>query len=696
MSQGSARSRLGWFALPLAAPPIAVGLGVAGGAWAAWNEIAAQLYLEQGFSRSAFLVLGEAARNGAAWGLELGLAAAAVLAGAAAALAGLGIRPGAESAIRTLRSRAAVPWLAAGIGFATMAGLLLVLRERGWLGAGQVVHALGVALTSTAALVVLARYAREPATDSDPRRAATVVASLRALAVLVVAGFWINRELLAEPENRETWFHQAALVAVAGTVFAWSRARVRAGLSGARTSPWTGPLAVFASAGAALGAAAWMAGALEPSLAAPTLSAGRPYNVVLIGIDTLRADATSLLGPSLRGRDTTPNLRKLAERGVLFSDAVSQAPWTMPSFASVLTGKYPHEHGAFSLSGALREREISLAEVLREAGYATHGVVSHSYLAEHHGFTQGFDTYDASNALGHRAITSKAVTDLSIEALERPREGPFFLFAHYFDAHYEYMDQPGAPWADGYRGWLRSELDYENLLKNRHLLGTRDQEWLIDLYEEEIAHLDREIGRLVEWIDARGLAASTLFVVVADHGEEFLDHQSFGHSTTLYQEQLHVPLIVAAPGGPAGEARDEVVETRAVFGTVLDVLDVDFASAARGRSVLGPQEQSGKAFSIVWLPDSKLEWGKHVRLSSLRDGRWKLIRDYTRDVALLFDLEADPRERRDVSAEEPEVLQRMRTVLETWTSEQENRGGAATTVAIDPDQARMLEELGYL
>ena len=98
----------------------------------------------------------------------------------------------------------------------------------------------------------------------------------------------------------------------------------------------------------------------------------------------------------------------------------------------------------------------------------------------------------------------------------------------------------------------------------------------------------------------------------------------------------------------------------------------------------------------MWLPDSKLEWGKHVRISSIREGRWKVIRDYTRNKTMLFDLENDPRELHDLAQQKPDEVQRLAPVLETWTQEQQNRGGAANTVSIDAKQARMLKELGYL
>jgi arylsulfatase A-like enzyme len=436
---------------------------------------------------------------------------------------------------------------------------------------------------------------------------------------------------------------------------------------------------------------------LGRSLGAPSLHAQRPWNVVLIGIDTLRADATSIRGPSLRRRDTTPNLRKLAERGVAFDRAVSQAPWTMPAFGSMLTGKYPHEHGAYSLSGSMRPQEVMLAEVLREAGYATHGVVSNMYVSRQRAFDQGFDTFDDSNTFDNRAITSRAITDLSIRALEQSGDRPFFLFAHYFDPHFEYMDNPDLPWADAYRGWLREELDFfDNLLRMRHLVDDEDVGWLMDLYEEEISHVDREIGRLVEWLDARGLSERTLIVVSADHGEEFVDHESFGHTQSLFEEQLHVPLVVVAPGGVEPSRTAEVVETRAIFGTVLDALGLDFDAGARARSLLASGSDAAHAFSVLWLADAPQLGVRRFRLTSLREGRWKLIRDYTRDRVHLYDLEADPRERTDLAADRPEIRDRLRELLEAWTQEQRSRAGEPTTVTVDPETQRKLEELGYL
>jgi arylsulfatase A-like enzyme len=235
------------------------------------------------------------------------------------------------------------------------------------------------------------------------------------------------------------------------------------------------------------------------------------------------------------------------------------------------------------------------------------------------------------------------------------------------------------------------------------MVSAEENRWLIDLYEEEIAHTDREIGRLLDAVEKSGRADRTLIIVVADHGEEFLDHGSYGHTSTLWQEQLHVPLLVVPPGSTRSTRIDGVVETRTVFGTVLDVLGLDFAKAARARSLLAHVSPEGtevvdpnaKAFSITWLPDSEVAWGKRMCVSSLREGRWKLVRHYTWEKTMLFDLDADPKELRDLSEAEPERTAAMAATLEAWTDEQKNRG-SARKVQLDAEETRKLKELGYL
>ena len=664
-------------------------LGAADGLWSAWVEIGEQQYAQLGFTHTIFEVL--CARGaagvlaGARWGLGFGAAAIAV-ALASLPFPPLGLSP--RKLTRLLASRAGLAGLVATVALASNAALALVERDKEWLGAADVAHALLFALVCAGVLACLARTARAAGEDEAKQRA--VAAALAGFAALAAPAFWIHRATLSRPLDPAPWLRTLPFVLGAGLVYAWIRVPLR------------GVGRALATLAGLLIAAPFALRPIESAFGAPTLRAERAQNVVFLGIDTLRADATSLYGSSLHGRDTTPNLRKLAERGVLFENAHSQAPWTLPAFASMFTGKYPHEHGAYSLSGVLRPREVALAEVLRECGYESSAAVAHSYVDAYHGLSQGFERFDESNVLGHQAVTGRAVTDLALGWIEAARERPFFVFAHYFDPHYEYVDHAEWPWADGYSGWLAAQLDFDNLEKNRQLLEKPELDFLVDRYEEEIAYTDREIGRLLERLGALGRLESTWIVVVGDHGEEFLERGGVGHTTGLHEEQVHVPLLVVPPLGSLGAARvARVVETRDVFGTLLARLGVDFAPGAQQRDLLlhaesGADDGDGKAFSIVWLPDAQLKWGKRFRLAALRDGNWKLIRDYTRDRALLYDLAGDPRERHDLSLERPEIAQRLRATLETWVQEQQNRGGAAERRPIDKDLARKLEELGYL
>lgn len=673
------------------------GAGVLAGWLRARAGLAEQGYATLGFEHLAYLLQRAELLGGARSGLVWGAAAAAAV--------GLSLfASGADLSARRVASwpasRAWTSWASLAGALVATALLLLVEREREWVAAGHIAFVLGAALALAATLECLGRYARSASGDGAR---ASVVASLAALLVCYPALLWFGRNAITLGIGKLPWIEFALTLAVSAALFALVRHNALRELAAREVRALARPLAISGGTGGVLLAAAALFAGLGGTLGRPTLTAAQPCDVVLIGIDTLRADATSLYGPSLHGRDTTPNLRKLAERGVLFRNAVSQAPWTMPAFGAIHTGRYPHEHGGFSLSGALRDGEVLLAEALAEAGYATRAVVSHTYVGPQRGFAQGFERYDASNALGHRAITSKAVTDLALRMLGSRDERPLFLFAHYFDVHYEYMDHPESDFGDRYQGWLRHENDYENLLKNRQMVSAEENRWLIDLYEEEVAHTDREIGRLLEALEKSGRMDRTLIVVVADHGEEFLDHGSYGHTSTLWQEQLHVPLLVVPPGARRAATVEGVVETRTVFGTVLDALGIDFAEGARARSLLRKVAPDGsevpdpqaKAFSITWLPDAEVAWGKRMCISSLREGRWKLVRHYTWERTLLFDLEADPREQRDLSTAEPERAAAMAATLEAWTEEQKNRG-TARKVSVDAEELRKLKELGYL
>ncbi len=446
---------------------------------------------------------------------------------------------------------------------------------------------------------------------------------------------------------------------------------------------------------------------LFPFLSRPTLSTKTSKNIVLIGIDTLRLDHTSLFRTDQRGLQLTPNLTRLSKSGASFRHAISQAPWTMPAFASVMTGRYPQEHRAISQGGFLRKKESTLAEVLKEAGYYNSAVISAPMLNERHGFSQGFDEFDQSNILGRAAITSKKVTDKALNTIKENKDGPFFLFVHYFDPHYDYMQQPDWDFADHYTGWLsKNRITINELREKRRLLGPDDIEYLLDLYDEEIAYTDREIGRLLAFLEKEGLMEETAVVVVADHGEEFMERGWIGHTVSLFNELIRVPLIMHLPGvSSTGTVIDTVVETRSVFGTILDYLGIRKGEKTESDSLVplltetaehnkDKESSYGFAFSSTWLPDAHGE--KRVRKLSVHMNEWKLIFDYDNNSSLLYDLSKDPYETRNLASEEPEKRAELWKLLDSWHKMVEASGAETPALNLSEEEVRKLKSLGYL
>jgi arylsulfatase len=674
-------------------------------------------YAALGFARNQAVELAAAVARGLAGALELGLWTAA---GVLAALLAVGWIPALRtpSALaRALRGALVPALLVAGWAGFVLLGLARLAGEResrgaGWLAPSDLAVAgwalaAGIALAGAAAL--LARSAERLPAGAGVGRAAWVRAVLVGGGVLLALGYWENRGIWTPPKESGVFERNAAVALAAAAAFGGVLWRWRRG-----PRPFVPAAALLVLAGAA-----W---AFAPALrgsggGAAALVARRPLNVVVLALDTVRADQTSLLGGGPEQRDTTPNLARLAERGLNFTRAITQAPWTIPAFASVLTGRYPHEHGALVLDAKLGAAQVTLAEVLREAGYETHGVVSHLFLQRYRGFAQGYDGYDERPTLVpdvHRASTSAQVSDGAIEFLAREHRRPFFLFAHYFDPHYEYQDHPETDFADGYRGWFRDQLDFENLQKNARLLGEAERQWLLDLYREELLHTDRHIGRVLAYLEQSGLAESTIVVAVADHGESFGEHGYFGHTINVDQEVLHVPLVIAPPRGHpiAPRVIDETVETRMLFGTLLSLLDVQWADRGdRGPAAWGLEQHKrqsltrlaergdpgeGRAFSGVFLQDTEPRHAKRFKRAALVGDRYKLVFDLTRGREELYDLEADPHELAPLGAGAPaEVLGRMRADLNAWLAAMEGRAAEVRGAEPRPDQARALDRLGY-
>ena len=436
--------------------------------------------------------------------------------------------------------------------------------------------------------------------------------------------------------------------------------------------------------------------ACRPEPEADPVSPGRP-DVLLIVIDTLRADH---LGVYDYPRETSPHLDALAAESILWRRALSQAPWTSPSVGALLTGLHPAALGYGDSRDPSRpdERLLFLAEILRENGYETEAIVSHTYVSAELGFDQGFDRFDDGDAQGPGHVSSPSVTDKAIAALERPPERPFFLFAHYFDPHFNYLRHEPWDFDPDYDGELPEHMGA--LRRIAKTLSPRDAEQLRARYDSEIRFTDHHIGRLLDALRRLGRYDDTLIIVTADHGEAFLDRKDrwIGHTKTLYQEAIHVPLMIKLPGGAGGgTVVDSAVGLIDLVPSLLATLDLknpaDYAFDGRALPLADSQalRASGER-PIFSETTARGHW-----LQSVVRGRHKLIFDRKRGRIKFFDLDRDPGERQNLSADPPPELAELARELRAWNRAMEpRRPRPQEPPERTAEEQERLRALGYL
>jgi arylsulfatase A-like enzyme/Tfp pilus assembly protein PilF len=399
-----------------------------------------------------------------------------------------------------------------------------------------------------------------------------------------------------------------------------------------------------------------------------------PVNVLLISMDTLRPDHLGCYG--YEGIET-PNVDRLAEEGMLFEDALTSTPLTLPSHASVLTGLYPISHGIRD-NGTfiLRDQFTTLAEVLAAEGYATGAFVGSFVLDSRYGLDQGFETYDdvleydqRASAFSHPERTGDKVTASARDWLKEVSE-PFLAFVHYYDPHTQYEPPP----------------PYDTLYAGRP-------------YDGEIAFTDHEVGRVLDFIKERGLSERTLVVVISDHGEGLNEHDEVAHGILMYETTMKVAFIIRPPETHrlAGEISvprriAQVVELIDVMPTVLDFLDVDMDFEVDGRSLLPLMTGTGLPPKVCYLetlyPYFAYRWSP---LRGVRFNEWKFI---LAPEPELYDLKDDPRELKNVYDSVPERAAQLRENLLALAG----REGAAPAadVKLSPEEVRKLQALGYV
>jgi len=355
---------------------------------------------------------------------------------------------------------------------------------------------------------------------------------------------------------------------------------------------------------------------------APATSLGpgpgsRP-DVVLVVVDTLRADHVGIYGHAL---PTTPNLDSLARDGLWFRRAYSQSSWTLPAFGSLLTGLYPHRHGAgrhpteVERFGRLAHDARTLAELLTGAGYRCGAVVNNTFLAPEFGFARGFGADYFYRGADERDVRSAEDTVAAGLAWLDAGKSPAFLLLHFMEPHLDYDPAPSVrgtftgpgpapvalPWTTD--EWL------DSFEPDRSLADDEQLDYIERLYDEEILAADRGLGRLLDGLTARGRFERTLLVVTSDHGEEFFDHGSFEHGHTLFSELIRVPLVVRAPGIPLelrGRPQDVLVQHVDVFQTVLRAAGVAAPESTVGEDLFALVARGAEAPARFGLAEGVL------------------------------------------------------------------------------------------
>jgi len=552
-----------------------------------------------------------------------------------------------------------------------------------------------------------------------PAAFAHFAAVFAALFTLVLGAFRVQRDLYHE---ELVWKSaQGALVLVlalsaAALVYVVLTFGLRA-LVQTKAARWLmEPLGAAALAALVVGISLGRSFAEPPRNArsSPVAPAKQGSNVLFVVVDTLRADHLPVYGYS---SGHTPRLDVFARDAVRFEQAYANASWTRPSFASLLTGRYASSHGVMSKAASLPDEAVTVAESFAQGGYKTAGVVTNYNVAPFFHFDQGFDDYRylAPNFLFGASDTSAKLSMLQIlrrvdekvrSVLGRSEPGsayqdaavvnaevakildgqkgkqPWFMFVAYMDPHDPYYEHP-------YHG-----VGYSRAAHVKPEPGEANK--LRKLYDGEISYWDEHFGALIDDLKKRGLYDTLTIVVTADHGEEFMEHGGFWHGTTLYDEQLHVPLFVKLPGGErGGSVVSHWVESVDIMPTLLGMQQLPVPESVQGIDLFRGKEQT--------FAEESHE-GNVLKSLRLRDGE-STLKVITANAGNprglgekeLYRIDLDRQEQKDLAGHEAQQL--ARSEQELTAAEQQAKTGALKArevdLAMDKTAEDRLKALGY-
>ncbi len=429
-------------------------------------------------------------------------------------------------------------------------------------------------------------------------------------------------------------------------------------------------------------------------------------NIFFIVIDALRYDCLSTYDDIV----DTPVIEKLSEDGILYTNAFVQCSWTKPSVASMMTSLYPGQHSVETSFNIINPQLTTLAGVLNDRGYYTIGFHNNDLLTKLGNFHIGFNYYqhlkpdtpypawkdmpylsifDFITSLSRRVMDKRKIrslyyrsaevtTETVIEWLKKNHNKRFFMFLHFMDPHEPYFIHP-------YTG------DYH---KPPEAFSLEDSIECFNAYRDEVSYIDESLSPLFEYLKLAGLYDNSLIILTSDHGEEFYDHQGWAHGKTLYDELIHVPLIIKPPASTrSGEIDSLLVQSIDIAPTIAAYAECDKPVSWEGQDIFSPD-------SSKWAYAQLVRYGK--RSTVIRDTQYKLyvrynLSDGIEDIEF-YDTQADPQERRDLS-EIPEyrsMVDRMLADVGEYESRISRSAVETGTIKLDEETARRLKALGYL
>lgn len=448
-----------------------------------------------------------------------------------------------------------------------------------------------------------------------------------------------------------------------------------------------------------------------PAKAGPVVTESKEDfpNIIIYQVDTLRADRLGIYGYP---RPTSPNIDTFARQAVLYTRAKAQSPWTKPSVASLLTGLDPRRHGVLDFGDVLADKLTTLPEILRVYGYQTAGITVNGLIARTFGYNQGFDVYDS---LPVPFADASVVNECAFNWLGGiDRERPFFLFLHTLDPHNPYQaPQPAlGEWLEHYFGdqvpdpgnaeenypfdaFFTQRFEAERARGGRYTRVTRDL--ISALYDGEVAHVDACFGKLLDWLRQHDLYDNTLIIFVSDHGEELLDRTRTGHTTTLFEELVHIPLIVKYPHDQGlGTRVDRPWQHVDLMPMVLDMLEVKLPEGVE-RPSASPKRpifmgvETGRDGLELSQGDNYLIHAEGVQVGDLK--LVQFLADTVQVAPLaLYDLAEDPGETVNLAESRPVTLLHLECLLKDHLQQ-----ASSTTDKADPAHTReVLKSLQYL